>query len=189
MLYCRGPGPVLRIRPTGRSDHSGSRFSSSLPVALAMHRSSQCPLGLRGPIADILLAVGEAVLMMELPKRYSTPSEGGRFAPVAHGVLSALTEARCGWAGRYRTRARGWNCMEWWARGRSKDRATERGRSTDLLGSCGAAWCPAVSSGIADAAQTVTVALWESFPCGVSRVVSSCRTSASTRKQVSRTVQ
>ena len=25
---------------------------------------------------------GEAVLMMELPKRYSTPSEGGRFAPI-----------------------------------------------------------------------------------------------------------
>ncbi len=25
---------------------------------------------------------GEAVLMMELPKRHSTPSEGGRFAPI-----------------------------------------------------------------------------------------------------------
>ena len=25
---------------------------------------------------------GEAVLMMELPRRYSTPSEGGRFAPI-----------------------------------------------------------------------------------------------------------
>ena len=25
---------------------------------------------------------GEAVLMMELPKRYSTPFEGGRFAPI-----------------------------------------------------------------------------------------------------------
>ncbi len=25
---------------------------------------------------------GKAVLMMELPRRYSTPSEGGRFAPI-----------------------------------------------------------------------------------------------------------
>jgi len=28
------------------------------------------------------LFFGEAVLMMELPKRHSTPSEGGRFAPI-----------------------------------------------------------------------------------------------------------
>jgi hypothetical protein len=26
--------------------------------------------------------LGEAVLMMELPRRHSTPSEGGRFAPI-----------------------------------------------------------------------------------------------------------
>jgi hypothetical protein len=25
---------------------------------------------------------GKAILMMELPRRYSTPSEGGRFAPI-----------------------------------------------------------------------------------------------------------
>jgi hypothetical protein len=37
------------------------------------------PLGLsRTPTSFF----GEAVLMMELPKRHSTPSEGGRFAPI-----------------------------------------------------------------------------------------------------------
>ncbi len=37
-----------------------------------------------------LAFLGEAVLMMELPKRYSTPSEGGRFAPIAiSGVVPA----------------------------------------------------------------------------------------------------
>ena len=30
----------------------------------------------------LLAFFGEAVLMMELPKRHSTPSEGGRFAPI-----------------------------------------------------------------------------------------------------------
>ncbi len=34
---------------------------------------------------------GEAVLMMELPKRHSTPSEGGRFAPIYE------TEAHLPW--------------------------------------------------------------------------------------------
>ncbi len=28
------------------------------------------------------MVLGEAVLMMELPKRHSTPLEGGRFAPI-----------------------------------------------------------------------------------------------------------
>ena len=29
-----------------------------------------------------MLFFGEAVLMMELPRRHSTPPEGGRFAPI-----------------------------------------------------------------------------------------------------------
>jgi hypothetical protein len=32
-----------------------------------------------GNVSDLF---GEAVLMMELPRRHSTPSEGGRFAPI-----------------------------------------------------------------------------------------------------------
>ena len=31
---------------------------------------------------DAVFLGGEAVLMMELPRRHSTPSEGGRFAPI-----------------------------------------------------------------------------------------------------------
>ncbi len=81
------PAPSGRVGPAGPAQPSLSlgcsrpRESISVPVPLTASRP--LPKGhWQGRRWPQFFFWGGAVLMMELPKRYSTPSEGGRFAPI-----------------------------------------------------------------------------------------------------------
>ena len=56
--------------------------SAEALASLARAAMGRCGLHWQVLRAALVAFLGEAVLMMELPKRYSTPSEGGRFAPI-----------------------------------------------------------------------------------------------------------
>jgi hypothetical protein len=58
------------------ADHPIQYVSPSESDGLTLTRS------LSESIASACIFFGEAVLMMELPRRHSTPLEGGRFAPI-----------------------------------------------------------------------------------------------------------
>ena len=84
------------IQPSGapptvcmRCDAARSRLTE-VPLCLPGCWEAPCPQEPpqgRGAIAQSAF-LGEAVSMMELPRRYSTPSEGGRFAPICWLVYS-----------------------------------------------------------------------------------------------------